>query len=172
MTKVSKWFERFRKDVITCARKDGACKYSLKKPRIIKVDTQIGLGVLLWGMGAIAEADGKLLPEEDKKIEDIVLVQLKIAKSDLPVVSTAIKQAAIGNINFYRIAREVNKTLSGKAKASLIENLLRVAYADKNLDDKEFKIIKRVSDLFHIAQKDLFNIELKIKKELGMEPVL
>ena len=48
---VSKWFERFRKDVITCACKECLCKDLLKKPKITKIDTQIGLGVLLWGMG-------------------------------------------------------------------------------------------------------------------------
>jgi uncharacterized tellurite resistance protein B-like protein len=164
---VSKWFERFRADVITCS-----CKDVLKKPKIAKIDIQIGLGVLLWGMGAIAETDGKFLPEEDKKIEDVILSHIKIAKSDLPIVLTAIKQAAIGKINFYRIAREINKTLPNRAKALLMEDLFRVAYADGSLENKEFKIIKRVSDLFHITQKDLFNIERKIKKEVSPEPAI
>jgi len=167
MKKISKWFQRFRNHVITCACKKCARKDLLKKPAT-EIDTQIGLGALLWGMGAIAGADGKFLPEEDKEIESIILSHTKTIKSDLPVISTAIKQAAIGKIDFYRIAREINKTLPNKIKVSLIENLFRVAYADKSLDNKEFNIIKKVSDLFQITQEDLFNIESKIKKEVSL----
>ena len=163
--KVSRWFERFRSHVLMCAREECPRKQLLKRPKRTKADTQIGLGVLLWGMGAIAEADGRFLPEENKKIEDTILSYTKITRSDLPVVLTAVKQAAIGKVNFYRIVRQINKTMPKKAKISLIGNLFRIAYADKSLDDKEFRIIKKVSDLFDMTREDMSEINEKIKKE-------
>lgn len=165
--KVTKWFEHFRRHVLILAGRHHKLKDKLTKPKLAKIDIQIGLGVLLWGMGSIAGADGKFLPGEDKKIKDIILSYTNVSKPDLPVVLTAVKQAAVGKINFYRIAREINKTLSDAAKASLIENLFRVAYADKNLYDKEYKIIEEISSYFQLTKADLLKINDKIKGQSG-----
>jgi len=162
--KISKWFERFRNEVIARVRKECARNDLSQKP-VTEIDTQIGLGALLWSMGAIAGADGKFLPEEDREIENIILSHTKTLQSDLSIISTAIKQAAIGNINVYRIVRQINKTLPHQNKVSLIEDLFRVAYADKSLDNKEFTIIKKVADLFGITKESLSCIESTIKKE-------
>jgi uncharacterized tellurite resistance protein B-like protein len=154
---------RLRKNVISSIKREG-----LKKYRAREIDRKIALGVLLWSMGAVAEADGIFMPEEEEKIREILHSYLKVSEEDFPILLAAVRQAAIEKIDFYKFAREIDKILSSDAKISIIEDLLRIGYADKKLDKTEFEIIKRLSDIFDIGEEELENIEAKIKKESSL----
>lgn len=130
--------------------------------RIKDVDYKVALGMLLWGIGAVAGADGKFQPEEDNEIRKILLSHTKISQQDLPIILTAIHQAGVGKINVYRQAREIDKKLPYQTKILIIEDLFQVAYVDKVLDKKEEKIIKNISDLLHVNDKDFVETKRRI----------
>ena len=133
------------------------------QPEIKDIDRQIILGVLLQATGAVAEADGKFLPEEEKEIKQILLSYLKINEEDFPVVLTAIRQSAIEGVDCCQFAETANKNLPADIKISIIEDLFRVACVDKDLNSKEIEIIKKIADIFQISVQD-FAEQVKRKR--------
>lgn len=152
---------RFRKKCLF------TCKERIDKSRVKAIDKGIALGVLLWAVGAVAEADEEFLPAEGEKIKEVLRSYIKVSEQDFPIVLTAIRQAAIEKVDFYRFTNEISKKLSNNAKISIIEDLFRIAFADNDLDARELGVIKKVSNLFNMTQKDFNNIENQVKKEFG-----
>lgn len=153
----------FRKNVIS-----EVCKHGTYKRKTKNIDNKIALGVILRSVGVVAEADKKFLPEEIKKIKQILLSRTKISKQDFPIVLSAIRQFAIGRNNLYRFVREISKKLRYNVKKSIIEDLFHVGYADRDLDNNEFKVIRKVSGLLNVADKDFTDIWQRIELESGL----
>lgn len=130
-----------------------------------EIDDKIALGVLLW---VVAEADEKFLPEEEKKMEEILTSYAKISEEDMAYVMGSIKEAARERIDLYRFTNEVSKDLDYQMKISILENLFRVACADRELDDKELETIRKIAHLFRLSHRDFINAKIKIKKEFGL----
>ena len=155
--------KQFRKRVVSTVRREKARALKAKN-----VDRKIALGVLLWAIGAVAEADGKFLPEEDKKIKEVLLTYLKISEQDYKIVLATMRISAMEKINIYKFAQEIGKTLSYEAKVKVVEDLLRIACADKELEKSEADIIKKLSGVFNITEEDLSATVSKVEKESGV----
>lgn len=155
------FFDKFRKTVVLSAgdKEAGTLKAD-------NIDDKIALGVLLW---AVAEADDKFLPEEEEKIKEILIHSCKIKDSDIGLILASIQQAARERIDLYRFTHEVSESLSYAVKLSIIEDLFRVACADRDLDDSELETIRKISGLFHIDHKDFIEAKIKVKKEFGLD---
>lgn len=154
---------RFKNRVISTIRRERS-----RGLRAKDIDRKIALGVLLWAVGAVAEADGKFLAEEEKEIKKVLLSYLAISEEDYPIILTAIRQAAMEKIDFYKFAQEIGKILSYDSRLSLIEDLFRVACADRELADTELAVIKKVAALFKIANNDFSDAMTDVKREFGL----
>ena len=155
------FLDQFRKNVITSVRKDKP-----DEPKVKDIDDKIALGVLLW---VVAEADEKFLPEEEEKIKEVLRLYSGISSEDMPIVLASIQQAAKERIDLYRFTHEVSENLSYEIKIKILENLFRVACIDKNLDDRELEVIRKISGLFKLTHKDFIDSKIKVKKEFGLD---
>ena len=160
---MSGFLDAFRKKVVSSVWKDEAGSTAIGKKTI---DDKIALGVLLW---IVAEADSKFLPEEEARIKEIILSCAKVASEDLPLVLTSIQEAYRERIDVQRFTSEIGSSLSYSTKIAIIENLFRVACADRDLDNNELEAIRQISGLFHIGHKDFIDAKIKVKKEFGMD---
>jgi len=122
------------------------------------IDDRIALGVLLW---VVAEADNKFLPEEEEKIKEILLSYGDIPEKDLPVVLGSIREAAKERIDLFTFTREVCQNLKYESRVKIIENLFRVAWIDKDLDNEELEVIRKISNLFRVDHKDFIKSKEK-----------
>ena len=155
------FLDQFRKNVITSVRKDKP-----DEPKVKDIDDKIALGVLLW---VVAEADEKFLPEEEEKIKEVLRLYSGISSEDMPIVLASTQQAARERIDLYRFTHEVSENLSYEIKIKILENLFRVACIDKNLDDRELEVIRKISGLFKLTHKDFIDSKIKVKKEFGLD---
>ena len=154
---------RLRQRVLASVR-----RYRKRYPKVKDVDSKIALGVLLRAVGAIAMADERVIPAEERKIKDVLVSYAKVSDEDFPIVLAAIRQAAIGKVDPYQFAYEMREDLSDDAKASILKDLFRVAYAEKELDRDERDIIEKISRIFLIPEKDFRKIDACVRKELGI----
>lgn len=152
------FLDEFRRKVLAPLRKEEEVE-----PK--KIDDKIALGVLLW---VVAEADEKFLPEEEKKMKEILTSYAKISQEDMPYIMGAIKEAARERIDLYQFTNEVSKDLDYQVKISILENLFRVACADQELEDSELETIRKIAHLFRISHRDFIKTKIKIKKEFGL----
>ncbi|MBU1061938.1 MAG: TerB family tellurite resistance protein, partial [Candidatus Omnitrophica bacterium] len=107
--------------------------------------------------------------EEEKKIREILSSYAKISDEDMLYVMNSIKEAAKERIDMYHFTHEVSQDLSYNVKVSIIERLFSVACADKDLDDNEYEVIRKISGLFNLTHSDFINAKIKVKKEFGLD---
>ena len=157
------FLDQFRQNVVTSLWKD---KPEEPKVKDKDIDDKIALGVLLW---VVAEADKKFLPDEEKKIKEILVSYGKISEKDLPIVLATVKQAAKERVGLQRFTSEVSGSLPYSIKISIIETLFRVACVDKDLDYYETETMAKIANLFHIDHKDFIDAKMRIKKEYGIK---
>ena len=155
------FLDKFRKNVISDIWKETEGE-SIPK----KLDDKIALGVLLW---VVAEADNKFIPEELEEIKEIIQNSTRISGDELEVVLKSVEVAAKERIDLYQFTSEISDNLNYSAKISIIEELFRVACADKDLAEVELEAIRKISGLFHISHKDFINAKIKVKKEFGLD---
>ena len=159
------FFEKFRQKITSAV--DFQDSQSPENPQIKdKVDNLISLGVLLW---EVAQADEKFLPEEEKKIKEVLNVYGHVTKEDMPIVLRAIKEASIERIDLHTFTKDVGQNLAFDIKIGIIENLFRVACIDQDLDNAEHEMIRKISGLLRIEHKDFIDIKIRIKKEFGLD---
>ena len=150
----------FRNKITASLRKDSEVRERKD------IDDKIALGVLLW---VVAEADKKFLPEEEEEIGNILREYSSIDKDQIPLVLNSVKEAARERIDLYAFTSELSLKLKYKARISIVEELFRVACADKDLDDNELETIRKISGLFHLSHSDFINAKIRVKKEFGMD---
>ena len=156
---MSGFLDKFRNKV-----KSNVWKEASKQERYI--DDKIALGVLLW---VIAKADEKFLPQEENQIKEIITNYCNIDKKDLPLVLNSIKEAERQAIDLYSFTSKISGDLNYQMKISILENLFRVACIDKDLDNQELEIIRKISNLFGLEHSDFISAKIKIKKEFGLQ---
>ena len=156
---MSGFLDKFRNKV-----KSNVWKEASKQERYI--DDKIALGVLLW---VIAKADEKFLPQEENQIKEIITNYCNIDKKDLPLVLNSIKEAERQAIDLYSFTSKISEDLNYQMKISILENLFRVACIDKDLDNQELEIIRKISNLFGLEHSDFISAKIKIKKEFGLQ---
>ena len=130
------------------------------------IDDKIALGVLLW---VVAKADEKFLPQEESKIKEIITKYCNIDEKDLPLVLNSIKEAEKEAIDMYAFTSVISENLNYQMKISILENLFKVACVDKDLDNEELEIIRKINNLLGLEHSDFINTKIKIKKEFGLE---
>jgi len=135
-------------------------------PKSEDIDDKIALGVLLW---VVAQADNKFLPQEEEEIKSILKKYSSITEDQIPLVLNSVREAARERIDLYTFTSEVSSSLEYRTRVSIIEDLFRVACADKDLDDNELETIRKISGLFHLSHSDFINAKIKVKKEFGMD---
>jgi len=151
------FLDKFRKDVISSVWKD-----KVNEPKVKDIDDKIALGVLLW---AVAKADNKFLSQEENKIKEVLVSHSKIPNEDIPIVLSSIREADKERIDLYAFTHEVSENLPYAVKILIIEELFRVACVDKELDNSELEVIRKISGLFYVEHKDFIDAKIKIKKE-------
>jgi len=160
---MSGFLDKFREKVTALVWKDVQ-----DKPQVKEIDDKIALGVLLW---VVACADKKFLPAEEEKIKEILSSYALVPPEDMPYVIRSIQTAEKERIDLYRFTSLVSADLKYEVKLSIIEILFRVACVDAELDDTELEVIRKVSGLFHISQRDFIEAKIKIKQEMGLKKV-
>ncbi len=154
------FLDKFRKKVVASVWKD--------KPdqrKITNIDDKIALGVL---MRAVAEADDKFLPAEEEQIRKVLNSFSRIPPSEIPLVLAAVRQAAEERVDLQAFTRELKQDLPYEARKSIVEELFRIACADKELDSVETETIRKIAGLFHVSHKDFIDAKLKVKEEFGL----
>jgi len=132
-----------------------------------ELNNAIALGVLLW---VVAETDKKFLPEEKDKIKEALNSHARISKEHIPAVIATVEQAAEERIDIWSFTH-LFRNLPSDDKIPIIENLFRVACADKDLAFDETEMIRKMAKLMDITHTHFIDAKIKVKKELGLDTV-
>lgn len=111
----------------------------------------------------VARSDGSVSESElDILLNEVKKIAIKVNKSKNEII-TIIKNYSENSVSFYEFIEDINKDYSKAEKLSLLEFLWNVAYADKELEVNEERLIRRIADLIKI--KDIEVLSLKDKSK-------
>ena len=106
--------------------------------------------------GDVSKSELILLMDQIKKISS------KVGKKEEEILRI-VEIYSKNSVSFYEFINDINRDFSKDDKLSLIKFLYDVAYADKNLEVNEEKLIRRIADMIHIKDIDYrFILQIKI----------
>ena len=108
--------------------------------------------------GEVSKSELILLMEQIKKISS------KVGKKEEEILRI-VEIYSKNSVYFYEFINDINRDFSKDDKLSLIKFLYDVAYADKNLEVNEEKLIRRIADMIHIKDIDVLKIKDTSKKK-------
>jgi uncharacterized tellurite resistance protein B-like protein len=115
----------------------------------------------------IARSDGNVSkPELTVLLDQIKKISSKVGKKEEEILRI-VEVYSKNSVSFYEFINDINRDFSKDDKLSLIHFLYDVAYADKNLEVNEEKLIRRIADMIHIKDIDVLKIKDTSKKKIN-----
>ncbi len=112
----------------------------------------------------VAEADYQQQPEEKEMLIELARKSFNLNQADADELVELASKEYEASTDYFEFTRLINDNYSEKQKIKLIENLWRIAYADKVLDKYEEHVIRRIADLIYVSHKDFIETKLRAKK--------
>ncbi len=69
--------------------------------------------------------------------------------------------------DYHQFTRLIAETFEQPQKIQLIENLWRVAFADKQLDKYEENMVRKIADLIYVSHKDFIQAKHRVQQSLS-----
>lgn len=139
-------------------------KQQIVKKKINNFDIELTASILAY---EIARSDGDISESELLLIlDEIKKITTKVNKSSEKVLSI-VEEYSKNSVSFHEFINDINRDYSKDDKLSLIHFLYDVAYADKNLDVSEERLIRRIADLIKIKDIEVLKIKNTSKNQLS-----
>jgi len=110
----------------------------------------------------VARADYKINDLERAQIIDAISRSSTLSSAELDQLVADAEQQADSAISYHEHIRLINDEFSREQKIDLIEQLWRVAYADKELDRYEEAFIRKIADLIYVKHRDFIQAKLRV----------
>ena len=108
-----------------------------------------------------AKIDENYTDKEDNIIKNVIL-ELGCSSEDLPQLINEAKKVEENSNQILDFTKEV-KNLSETKKIKIIEALWSIIYSDKDADNYETNLMRRLAGLLYIDNKTMGDIKVKIK---------
>ena len=95
-------------------------------------------------------------------LEDVLSSQFSLSSQEVADLIENAQQRADESADLVQFTRVLNEQCEIQQKRQLIENLWRLAYADKHLDGHEELFIRKVADLLYVSHSDFIRTKLKV----------
>jgi uncharacterized tellurite resistance protein B-like protein len=107
--------------------------------------------------GLLVEAailDGHFHDAERKRIESLLTERLDVEDSQVLALIEAAEAAAAESVGLHTITKAVRDHFDDLERIAMIEMLWEVVYADGDLDDFESNMMRRVSGLLYVTDRE------------------
>ncbi len=129
----------------------------------VKLDFLTLFGRLLYEVAAVSSGASD---EELEVIKDIMRQDMNISENEWEYTLRIIRELADQDINLRKITSEFNSLASYKMRQDLIEDLLKVASADRIIEKVEFNKIKWIAKYLWITPKDFNSMKEKYQSRI------
>ncbi len=113
-------------------------------------DLRLAIAALLL---EVMQVDDNEHPEERQAVIDALEYHFQLAPNEIHALLEEASRQQEQASDYHRFTRLINQQLDAEQKARLLEQLWRVAYADRRLDKYEEHLIRKLADLLHIPHQ-------------------
>ena len=135
-------------------------KKNISNPNTQPGDFIVSLMVLF---AKVMKADNKLLRSELNYIKDFLNKELKY--SDVQYFMILFKDILKQDYPLKDVCRQIQRSMDHPSRIELIHILFGLAFADKQIDDKEIKVIHTIAGYLNINSKDYESIKAMFIKD-------
>ena len=135
-------------------------KKNISNPNTQPGDFIVSLMVLF---AKVMKADNKLLRSELNYIKDFLNKELK--SSDVQYFMILFKDILKQDYPLKDVCRQIQRSMDHPSRIELIHILFGLAFADKQIDDKEIKVIHTIAGYLNINSKDYESIKAMFVKD-------
>lgn len=114
-------------------------------------------------MVEVAESDYHDSPEERDMLENLVKQSFDLDQEEANELIELARQEHAESTDYFQFTSLINQNYSAAQRVELIENLWKVAFADKVLDKHEIHVIRRIADLIHVPHSDFIASKLRVE---------
>jgi len=111
----------------------------------------------------VAEADYDNAPEERETLLNLVKESFDLSQDEANELVDLARQEHADSTDYFQFTSLINQNYSATQRIELIENLWKVAFADKVLDKHEIHVIRRIADLIHVSHSDFIASKLRVQ---------
>jgi uncharacterized tellurite resistance protein B-like protein len=116
-----------------------------------------------------ATLDGTLDPEERAVMAERLSDRFSVDKGDIDQVMADAVTAADEMVDLYGLIRTVKTHLDEDGRIGLMEALWEVVYADGELHDYEGQLMRRLSGLLYVSDRDSGEARKRALAKLGLD---
>ena len=111
-----------------------------------------------------AFADKVFNEAELNSMKETLIKVYEIESKDVEEIINESKKTVSESTSLYQYTRLINDLCDYEDKIQLINNLWRIAFADKHLDKYEEYLIRKISDLLYVSHSDFIQEKIKVKE--------
>ncbi len=116
----------------------------------------------------VACIDGDFDDKERKTIAALMARRFNLDVGDVVKLIVDASQAVDRSIDHYRFVSKVNSAYKHEAKIELMEMLWEVTYADGKIHDFEANLMRRLSGLMHISDRQAGEARKRVRERLDI----
>ena len=122
-------------------------------------DVRVAVCALLVEMARIDET---FTPAELEAVLSILKDRYGLSAEHAEALIAAAERELAESVDLWQFARLINAHYSNEEKIEIIETLWRIVYVDGRMDKYENYLMKKLSNLLRLSQRQLIDAKLKI----------
>lgn len=116
-----------------------------------------------------AYSDDRFDEAERAIIGELIERRFNLSHSDARALLAAAETTTSESAELFHFTRIINERLSLQERVELIEMLWEVAYADRVLDEYEDSLLRRVSGLIYVPDRERGMARQRVVRRLGLD---
>jgi len=125
---------------------------------------QIAAASLLMEM---VYADAEVREEEKQAVLKAIKTNFDLSDEETGEIVLLAEEEAGQAVCLYDFTRLINDNFTYQEKMQVLEMLWTVALSDNELEKNEEYLVRKISDLLHVAHKDFIRTKLKVSENRG-----
>lgn len=110
----------------------------------------------------VIAADGKITPEEEHRLEQILRDHYSVTESEALTLANAAKLAQSDAVDMYRFTSILKTEMEENERLALIEDLWEMVYADGEIHEFEDNVVWRVAELIGIQSRERMVLKQRV----------
>ncbi|MDH3658979.1 MAG: TerB family tellurite resistance protein [Alphaproteobacteria bacterium] len=115
-----------------------------------------------------AKLDDDFDVDERARIETLLKDQFSLTAAEAGELLSAAEQASDDSVEWQGFTRKIKDGFAPEERIQLIEMLWEVAYADGVLHDYEASLIRRITGLLYVSDRDSGEARKRVRTRLGL----
>ena len=113
--------------------------------------------------------DGDFGEDERHTIAELLATRFELESDDVEALITEAEEAVHKSVDHYGFAKQVKNAYDHEQRIGLMEMLWEVAYADGVVHDFEANLVRRLSGLLHVSDRESGDARKRVIQRLDIQ---